>query len=190
MKKYVLIGGVNGAGKSTLYQTTQGLKTMKRVNTDEIVKEIGDWRNLSDVISAGTVAVKLIDQYFTEGISFNQETTLCGRSVIKNIRRAKALGYIVELHYIGVDSVEIAKQRVKNRVEKGGHGIPERDIEKRYYESFQNLKEVLDECNLVAFYDNTEEFRRFAIYKNRENVVLSHKVPKWYSDLMLSWKDE
>ena len=52
MKKYVLIGGVNGAGKSTLYKTTQGLKTMKRVNTDEIVKEIGDWRNLSDVISA------------------------------------------------------------------------------------------------------------------------------------------
>ena len=44
--------GPNGAGKSTLYQTTQGLKTMKRVNTDEIVKEIGDWRNLSDVISA------------------------------------------------------------------------------------------------------------------------------------------
>lgn len=71
MKKYVLIGGVNGAGKSTLYQTTQGLKTMKRVNTDEIVKEIGDWRNLSDVIRAGKVAVKLIDQYFTEGISFN-----------------------------------------------------------------------------------------------------------------------
>ena len=97
---------------------------MKRVNTDELVKEIGDWRNLSDVISAGKVAVKLIDQYFTEGISFNQETTLCGRSVIKNIRRAKALGYIVELHYIGVDSVETAKQRVKNRVEKGGHGIP------------------------------------------------------------------
>jgi predicted ABC-type ATPase len=190
MKKYVLIGGVNGAGKSTLYQTTQGLKTMKRVNTDELVKEIGDWRNLSDVISAGKVAVKLIDQYFTEGISFNQETTLCGRSVIKNIRRAKALGYIVELHYIGVDSVEIAKQRVKNRVEKGGHGIPERDIEKRYYESFQNLKEVLDECNLVAFYDNTEEFRRFAIYKNGENVVLSHKVPKWYSNLLLGRKDE
>lgn len=45
MKKYVLIAGVNGAGKSTLYQTLSNLQNMPRVNTDEILKEFGDWRN-------------------------------------------------------------------------------------------------------------------------------------------------
>ena len=53
MKKYIVLGGVNGAGKSTLYQILDNLKKMPRVNTDEIVKELGDWRNTSDVLKAG-----------------------------------------------------------------------------------------------------------------------------------------
>jgi predicted ABC-type ATPase len=53
MRKYVLIAGVNGAGKSTLYQTLDSLQNMKRINTDEIVRSFGDWRNISDVMKAG-----------------------------------------------------------------------------------------------------------------------------------------
>ena len=89
MKKYIVLGGVNGAGKSSLYQILDNLKKMPRVNTDEIVKELGDWRNTSDVLKAGKIAVQLIDKYFSEGISFNQESTLCGKSIIKNFKRAK-----------------------------------------------------------------------------------------------------
>lgn len=44
MKRYVIIAGVNGAGKSTLYQINDNLKNMPRVNVDEIVREIGDWK--------------------------------------------------------------------------------------------------------------------------------------------------
>ena len=59
-KKYILIAGVNGAGKSTLYQTLDSLKVMERVNTDEIVKSFGDWKNSSDVMKAGKIAVNKI----------------------------------------------------------------------------------------------------------------------------------
>ena len=102
---------------------------------------------------------------------------------VKNILKAKRLGYFIELHYIGVESVQIAKKRVKYRVEQGGHGIPEKDIEKRYIETFQQLNHILKECNLIAFYDNTENFRRFAICKNGELVRISQKVPKWFSNI-------
>ena len=179
MKKYILIAGVNGAGKSTLYETLDELKEMPRINTDEIVKELADWKDMSILITAGKKAVKLLNQYLTEGISFNQETTLCGKSILRNIKKAKELGYCVELHYVGVDSVEIAKARVKSRVSKGGHGIPETDIEKRYIETFRNLKDILKDCDLAAFYDNTEEFRRFAIFRSGKVVRLSHTLPKW-----------
>lgn len=91
MLKYVLVGGVNGAGKSTLYVSEKSMWKLPRVNTDEIVKGFGDWRNISDVIKAGKIAVKLIDKYFEEKVSFNQETTLCGKSVMRNIKRAKEL---------------------------------------------------------------------------------------------------
>lgn len=50
-----------------------------------------------------------------DGITFNQETTLCGKSIIKNILKAKELGYFIELHYVGVESAQIAKDRVKHR---------------------------------------------------------------------------
>ena len=128
MKKYIIIAGVNGAGKSTLYETLDELKDMPRINTDEIVKVLGDWRDMSILITAGKVAVKLLNQYLTDGVTFNQETTLCGKSILRNIRKAKEMGYCIEMHYVGVDSVNIAKERVKSRVNKGGHGISEADI--------------------------------------------------------------
>lgn len=116
MKKYILLAGVNGAGKSTLYQSLESLQDMPRVNVDEILRGFGDWRNTADVMTAGKIAVKKIAQYFNEEITFNQETTLCGRSILENIRRAKKRGYFIELHYVGVDSAEIAKRRVLDRI--------------------------------------------------------------------------
>lgn len=184
MKRYILIAGVNGAGKSTLYQTIDSFKDMKRVNTDEIVRSFGSWKNYEDVMKAGKIAVKEIKKAFDAGISFNQETTLCGNSIIRNIEKAKALGYDVEIHYVGVESVEIAKERIAYRVEHGGHGIPDKDVERRYEESFNHLKQVVNKCNLLVFYDNTEAFNRFAIYKDGKLITISEEVPAWYNKML------
>jgi predicted ABC-type ATPase len=183
MNKYVILAGVNGAGKSTLYQSLVELQHMKRINNDEIVRSFGDWRNASDVIKAGKMAVSEINNAFESLISFNQETTLCGRSILKNIERAKALGYHIELHYVGVENVGIAKSRIAYRVEHGGHGIPDIDVERRYTESFKNLKNILGKCNLVVLYDNTISFNRFAIYKDGKLISLSACIPLWYDRL-------
>ena len=56
MKKYIIIAGVNGAGKSTLFKQLEELNNMPRVNTDEILREFGDWRNPADLAKAGKVA--------------------------------------------------------------------------------------------------------------------------------------
>ena len=182
MKKFTIVAGVNGAGKSTLYQFDPDLKCENRVNADEILKKSGgDWKNLADIFKAGKRAVTLLGSYIEEGVSFNQETTLCGNSVIRNITRAKENGYLIEMHYIGLDSVEIAKERVAKRVSQGGHGVAEADIERRYIASLEAFWRVLPLCNLVAVYDNTEDFRRFAIYKDGSLVRLSHQVPDWFA---------
>lgn len=133
-------------------------------------------------MKAGKIAVQRINDCFSRGVSFNQETTLCGHSIIRNIERAKKLGYIVELFYVGVDSVQIAKDRVAKRVNNGGHGIPEADIERRYVESLDNLSKVVELCNLVSLYDNTSSFRRFAIYKNGRQCLLSRNIPEWFKN--------
>ena len=130
MLKYEVIGGVNGAGKSTLYISEPNMWKLPRINTDEIVREFGDWQNVSDVMKAGKIAVKLIEKYFSEKISFNQETTLCGKSIIRNIQRAKEVENTTELQYVGVESVDRAKERVKKRVSKGGMVFQKRILKK------------------------------------------------------------
>ena len=72
-----------------------------------------------------------MNAYLQEGVTFNQETTLYGHTIFRTIHRAKQSGYGIELHYVGVDSPEIAKQRIAERVKMGGHGIPDKDVEKK-----------------------------------------------------------
>lgn len=43
------------------------------------------------------------------------------------------------MNYIGVESIDIAKERVVIRVSKGSHGIHDDAIERRYYDSLNNL---------------------------------------------------
>ena len=184
MKKYIIFAGVNGAGKSTLYQTNPQLFDMPRINMDEIVREFGSWKNAQDVIAAGKIAVKRLRKYINEGVSFNQETTLCGKSILRNIQLAKAAGYYIELYYVGVDSVETAKERVRQRVLAGGHGISEKDIEKRYQESLQNLKVVLPLCDLLVLYDNTDLLVNVADFENGICTRMVSKLPKWVKDVL------
>lgn len=179
MKKYVIYAGVNGAGKSTFYNM-KSQYNLPRVNSDEIVKELGDWKNVADTMKAGKIAVQRINDYFSQGVSFNQETTLCGHSIFRNIKRAKQQGYVVEMFYVGLDSAEIAKERIAKRVECGGHGIPDEDVERRYVESLKNLRKAIEMCDLVSINDNTETMRRFAIYRNGQLCLLSRNVPEWF----------
>ena len=43
---------------------------------------------------------------------------------------------------MGLNSVDIAVERVKERIKNGGHGIPEEDIKRRYVESIDNLVKI------------------------------------------------
>lgn len=184
MKRYILFAGVNGAGKSTLYSLISSIDNLEKINLDDKVRELGDWRDIKVVAKAARMIIQKIDYNFENGVSFTQETTLCGKSILRNIERAKQLGYSVEMHYVGLDSADTAKQRVKNRVEHGGHGISDEDIDRRYVETINNMKLVLPQCDLAAVYDNTEAFKRFAIFKSGKCVRISNRIPEWYQCIM------
>lgn len=181
MKNYTIFAGVNGAGKTSIYKSIYYKENMneKRINTDEMVARIGSWKDNNIQFRCAREAVKLINKYITEGISFNQETTLCGKSIIKNIKLAKEKGFYVTMNYIGVENVQIAKERVAIRVSKGGHGIPDDAIERRYDDSLVNLNKVLSICDKVNIYDNTEMFKLVAIFSNGQIVWKDKKIPNW-----------
>jgi predicted ABC-type ATPase len=92
MKRYVIFVEVNGAGESTLYQTFPKYHQMPRINTDEILKTFGDWKITSGVMKAGKRAVQELNQCLSMGGSFNQETTLCGKTIFRTIEKTRNTG--------------------------------------------------------------------------------------------------
>lgn len=187
-KEYNIYAGINGAGKSTLYQNNFYDPNMKRINPDEIVQQIGDWRNESDQIKAGKIAVKEIRDCINKGISFNQETTLSGKSSITTIQKAKEAGFQVNMHYVGLDSAYIAKRRVKERVFKGGHDIPEHLIDKRYQETLENLVKAIPLCDSIHIYDNTVQFTM--VSQIEQGKVLWKQSCNWLEPVLEKYEYE
>ena len=70
------------------------------------------------------------------------------------------------MNYIGVESSDIAKERVSIRVNEGGHGIPNETIERRYTDSLINLKNVVNICDKINIYDNTEMLKLVMVIAN------------------------
>ncbi len=69
-------------------------------------------------------------------------------------------------------------------VRDGGHGVSDKDIDKRYYESLRNLKFVLPLCDRVELYDNSESFRQIAIFHHGVCTDKSENVPIWCKNIV------
>ncbi|WP_339785790.1 zeta toxin family protein [Tissierella sp.] len=176
---YTVIAGVNGAGKSIFYNSGEldRSKLGVRVNVDELIAERynNNWKDFKTQIRAGKEIVREINRCIENKLSFNQETTLAGKTILNTIEKAKKLEYIINLHYIGINSPELAISRVRERVLKGGHGIPDETIYSRYFNSLENLQEILPICDNVYIYDNSVNKKNILIVENKiikfKNVI-------------------
>ena len=67
--------------------------------------------------------------------SFMFETTLASLSYARKIGAWRRGGYAVALIYLRLPSAAVAIERVRRRVEQGGHAIPERVVRERFAKS-------------------------------------------------------
>lgn len=173
--QYVLVAGVNGAGKSTLYRSFPHLfENTRRLNADEKLQASGgDWRNPADAARAMRDTIKDLRQAIASGESIHQETTLAGsaKSFQNLIDRAHAQGYEVTMLYVSLDSADKAVDRVASRVTKGGHGVDESDIRRRYESSLRNLEELSDSVDSLRIFDNSTTGYE-TIYERINNQIL------------------
>lgn len=203
MKNLYIFAGVNGAGKSTFYinELYKNYYFGSRVNSDEIVKVFGNWSNTKDQTRAGKLAVMLRKSYLEKGIDFNIETTLSGRSIVKFIQEAKDKGYKIVLFYVGLDNVELSKQRVAIRVAKNGHDTDESVLERRFKQSFDNLLVVENICDEIYFYDNSDfiedeldqQLSNLLLLATKENGKFEIKTDRkiaWFEKFLHNLKDK
>ena len=180
MKIYTIIGGVNGVGKSSLsgVLAAESSELGIIIDTDKITSDSG-----GDKIKGGKAAIERINDSLRMGINFTQETTLSGVRTLKTIKKAIGNNYYIKLYYIGIDTAEESIRRIKNRVEKGGHNIPQEDVIRRYNKRFEDLLTILPYCNEVHFFDNGNGFVEVAEYKNGRLILKSENPPIWITEL-------
>ena len=134
MPRLYIISGCNGAGKTTASYTMlpEMLECSEFVNSDEFAKGLSPFEPERASIQAGRYMIAKIRYLLKKQLDFGIETTLATRTVLKTVKMAQAAGYTVTVLYFWLNSPELAIERVKARVEAGGHNIPEETIRRRY----------------------------------------------------------
>ena len=157
-KNLYIIAGCNRVGKTTASFTIMPdvINCKEFVNADEIARGLSPFQPEKVAFEAGRIMLNRIQELLNKNESFAFETTLSTRSYTHTILQAKAQGYTTTLLFLWLQSIELAKERVRTRVAEGGHSIEPDVIERRYSKGIKNLFDLyLPIVDNVIVYDNT-----------------------------------
>jgi len=157
---YVL-AGTNGAGKSSIGGEQFRRSGSDYFNPDEATRRILQANpGLSPDEANGHAwqqGRRLLERAIAERKNFAFETTLGGNTIPRLLAQAAASGIEVRMWYAGLASPELHLARVKARVARGGHDIPEARIRQRYEDSRLHLVDLLPFLTELYVYDNSVE---------------------------------
>ena len=181
-KQLYIIAGCNGAGKTTASFTIlpEVLGCKEFINADEIAKGLSPFQPESVAVQAGRIMLARMDELLQKGETFAFETTLATKSYKQKIEWAQANGYEVTLLFFWLDSPNMAKKRVAQRVAEGGHSIPSETIERRYYNGIANLFAIyIDMVDICYIFDNSEGRKELIAQKERHKDIVIYNNDKF-----------
>lgn len=156
-----VLAGTNGAGKSSIGGATIRARGGHYFNPDEAAAAIRQAQPHLSPTQANSAAwhegKRLLQHAIATRQDYNFETTLGGRSFARLLQEAADQGFEVRIWFVGLASPEHHLTRVKARVRKGGHNIPEADIRRRFDQSRLQLIQLLPHLTELRVYDNTDE---------------------------------
>jgi predicted ABC-type ATPase len=157
---YVL-AGANGAGKSSVAGAMLAARGAQWFDPDEAASHILRANPGITQAQANSAAWhqgrRLLERAIAEGLTFAFETTLEGHTIAALLDSALTAGIEVRIWFVGLASVELHIARVRARVAKGGHHIPEAIIRERYDRSRLNLIQLMPKLTELRVYDNSED---------------------------------
>ncbi len=99
---------------------------------------------------------RLLERAIAERLNFAFETTLGGHTIAALLESALSVGVEVRVWYVGLSSPELHIARVRSRVARGGHDIPDVIIRERYDRSRLNLIQLMPRLTELLVYDNSQ----------------------------------
>lgn len=183
---WILVGG-NGAGKSTFYQQRLKPLGLPFVNADNIAREVFPEEPERRSYEAAQIAERLRLDEIAKGKSFCFETVFSHPSKIDFLAHAKAMGYTIYLVFIHVNDVALNKARISQRVQEGGHYVPEDKVESRIPRTLDNVKAAIPLCDYVKVIDNSsvsDPFVPVLTIKAGERIAHMNTLPLWAEPLV------
>jgi predicted ABC-type ATPase len=157
----LVIAGPNGSGKSTVYRDTDFEREGRSfwiVNPDLLAARIHraeamayDAANLQAVVRIEAWLQACIGVHKSIGV----ETVLSSDKYRKVVLAAKEKGFQVWFIYVLLDSPDRNVDRVRLRVARGGHDVPEAKIRDRYGRSLAQMPWFIKAADRAWVYDNS-----------------------------------
>ncbi len=191
-----VLAGPNGAGKSSVGGQAFTRNDGSYFNPDTVTRDILRANPGMTLDVANAAAWKkgfdLLDASIRSGTRYAFETTLGGQSITKKLLETCANGIPVYIWYCALATPELHIKRVAQRVQKGGHDIPEKKIRERYQSSRENLIALLPYLAGVRVFDNSREYTEapaplLLLSMNREKVIETAElamVPEWAKSIV------
>ena len=170
-----VVAGPNGCGKSTLTRTAW-LSGLDIIDPDAIARRMSDSPG-----QAAREAVRRRRAALRADRTHLVETTLAGSGVLRHMEVARTASYRIELHYVSLESPDLALNRIRNRVALGGHDVPEQDARRRFARSQANLPTAIALADTARLYDNTDHDR-----PHRE-VAVFEEAAWWTAERLPGW---
>lgn len=118
------------------------------------------------------------------GVSFCMETVFSDTQGAKVdfLKECRSNGYTVVLVFIGLESADLSRGRIMERVEAGGHDVPDEKIAMRFPRTFDNLRQALTFVDQAFLFDNSsadQPYRFVAEFRNRRRRRRKGYRPAW-----------
>lgn len=155
----LVAAGTNGAGKSSIIQPFIESEGGAYFNPDQYARALIR-RGMPPPEANAMAWARGFDRLCSaveSGGAYAFETTLGGQSIPYQLMRALAFGRRVVILYVGLASPELHMQRIRERVARGGHDIPEDKVRQRYDDSRKNLLSFIGTAATIRVWDNSTQ---------------------------------
>jgi predicted ABC-type ATPase len=185
-----IVAGPNGSGKSSLYGNTE-IEAFDQsvwiINPDLLTQRIQEVERLP-LHAANVQAVVRIEDWLEASIRAHQtvgvETVLSTDKYQRLVLAAKERQFAFRLIYVMLSSPDLNVQRVRLRVEKGGHDVPEASIRKRWVRSLAQLPWFLKHADQAAIFDNSGAVPQLIGRKQGDQLIVDPRAPRALTDAL------